>query len=160
LVGDAGGMVAHTSGEGIYFSMASGRMAAQAVHAFFGYKEKLETYEKRFQQKYGSMFDFLEFLEKASYTSNKRREWFTDMCRVRTVQRLTFDSYLFKDMATVKPTDHLSLAYEGVISAVLHWWLAPKTPIASEPPHITAKEALLATRSAIRAGVQAEEAVV
>ena len=89
------------------------------MHAFFGYKEKLETYEKRFQQKYGSMFDFLEFLEKASYTSNKRREWFTDMCRVRTVQRLTFDSYLFKDMATVKPNDHLSLAYEGVISAVL-----------------------------------------
>jgi geranylgeranyl reductase len=32
LVGDAGGMVAHTSGEGIYFSMASARMAAHVLH--------------------------------------------------------------------------------------------------------------------------------
>ena len=33
LVGDAGGMVAHTSGEGIYFAMAAGRMAAQTLLA-------------------------------------------------------------------------------------------------------------------------------
>jgi geranylgeranyl reductase len=157
LVGDAGGMVAHTSGEGIYFSMAAGRLAAQSLGAFFGYGEKLQTYEKRWQKRFGSMFDFLELLEKASYTTNTRREWFTDMCRVRTVQELTFDSYLFKDMATVKPTDHIDLAYEGVINAVINWWIAPKAPLYSSPPKITAKEALLATRSAISAGVSIEE---
>jgi geranylgeranyl reductase len=157
LVGDAGGMVAHTSGEGIYFSMAAGRLAAQTLGAFFGYGEKLQTYEKRWQQRFGSMFDFLELLEKASYTTNTRREWFTDMCRVRTVQELTFDSYLFKDMATVKPTDHIDLAYEGVINAVINWWIAPKAPLYSAPPKITAKEAILATRSAISAGVSVEE---
>ncbi len=157
LVGDAGGMVAHTSGEGIYFSMASGRMAAQTVLGHFGFGEKLELYEKRWQKRYGAMFDFLEFLERASYLSNKKREWFTDMCRVGTVQRLTFDSYLFKDMATVKPLDHVSLIYEGAISAVTHWWLAPKTPLHAAPPQITAKEALVATRAAVRAGVGVEE---
>jgi len=157
LVGDAGGMVAHTSGEGIYFAMAAGRLAAHSLAAYFGYGEKLTTYEKRWQKKYGAMFDFLEFLEKASYTSNTRREWFTDMCRVDTVQKLTFDSYLFKDMASVKPTDHLNLAYEGVISAVINWWACPRKPLYTAPPKITAKEAIVATRRAIAAGVAVEE---
>jgi geranylgeranyl reductase len=157
LVGDAGGMVAHTSGEGIYFSMAAGRMAAQALTGFFGYGEKLETYERNWQKRYGSMFDFLEFLEKVSYTTNKRRDWFTDMCSVDTVQKLTFDSYLFKDMATVRPADHLNLAFEGAVRAVLTWWAAPRTPLRSEPPRVTAKEAKLATRAAINAGVAADE---
>jgi geranylgeranyl reductase len=160
LVGDAGGMVAHTSGEGIYFSLASGRMAANAVHGLFGYGEKLETYDKRWQKKYGSMFDFLEFLEKIAYTSNKRRDWFTDMCRVNTVQRLTFDSYLFKDMATVQPYDHLNLAFEGAVYATLNWWTNPRKPVASAPPNITAKEAVRATRMAISAGVGTDDELV
>lgn len=153
LVGDAGGMVAHTSGEGIYFSMAAGRMAAQTLLAFAGDGAKLESYEKRWQKKYGSMFDFLEFLEKIAYTSNGKREWFTDMCRVKTVQRLTFDSYLFKDMAHVAPTSHLDLMFESAIAAVSTWWLAPRKPLCSAPPQITAKEAVIATRRAIAAGV-------
>jgi len=157
LVGDAGGMVAHTSGEGIYFSLAAGRLAAQAVTGFAGYGDKLTAYEKRWQKRYGSMFDFLEFLEKVSYTGNNKREWFTDMCRVKTVQQLTFDSYLHKNMATVKPTDHLNLAYEGAISAVLNFWALRRTPLSTAPPQITAKEAILATRSAISAGVPIEE---
>jgi len=72
---------------------------------------------------------------------------------VRTVQQLTFDSYLFKDMATVKPWDHLNLVYEGVVNAVLDFWAAPRKPLHAEPPRITAKEALLATRMAVQAGV-------
>jgi hypothetical protein len=104
------------------------------------------------------MFDFLEFLEKISYMSNGRREWFTDMCRVDTVQKLTFDSYLFKDMATVRPFDHLNLMFEGAIGAVTNWWLAPRTPLKTAPPKITAKEAVVATRRAIAAGVGVEEA--
>jgi geranylgeranyl reductase len=157
LVGDAGGMVAHTSGEGIYFAMAAGRLAAQTVVGFAGYNDKLAMYEKRWQKRYGAMFDFLEFLEKISYTGNGKREWFTDMCRVKTVQQLTFDSYLYKNMATVKPTDHLNLAYEGAISAVLNFWALKKKPLSNAPPSITAKEAIVATRSAISAGVPIEE---
>ena len=153
LVGDAGGMVAHTSGEGIYFSMAAGRMAAQTLVGFFGYGDRLQTYERQWQHRYGAMFDFLELLERMSYLGNKRREWFTDMCRVRTVQELTFDSYLFKDMATVRPWHHMNMAYEGVVNAVLDFWIAPRKPLQAEPPKITAKEALLATKMAIHSGV-------
>ena len=159
LVGDAAGLVAHTSGEGIYFSMASGRMAAAALIGYFGYNGKLERYEKNWQKSYGAMFDFLEFLEKIAYTSNFKREWFTDMCRVDTVQKLTFDSYLFKDMATVRPMDHLNLMFEGAVGAVTNYWLAPRTPLQSAPPNITAKEAVIATRRAIAAGVAVEDRV-
>jgi geranylgeranyl reductase len=147
LVGDAGGMVAHTSGEGIYFAMAAGRMAAQTIAGHFNFGDKLEHYERNWNKKYGSMFDFLSVLERFSYGSNKNREWFADMCRVRTVQRLTFDSYLFKDMASVRPTDHLNLAYEGVLSAVATWWLNPKKPVCDAPPNITAKQAVAAARA-------------
>jgi geranylgeranyl reductase len=34
LAGDAAGVVAPASGEGIYYAMASGRLAAEAVDAF------------------------------------------------------------------------------------------------------------------------------
>jgi len=139
--------------------MAAGRLAAGAVTGFLGYGGKLESYEKNWQKKYGAMFDFLEFLERIAYTSNRKREWFTDMCRVDTVQRLTFDSYLFKNLATVKPLDHVNLLYEGAVGAVTQWWLAPRAPLHTAPPKITAKEAVLATRRALAAGVAADESV-
>ncbi|GAC1415512.1 MAG: geranylgeranyl diphosphate reductase [Candidatus Velthaea sp.] len=158
LVGDAGGMVAHTSGEGIYFSMASGRMAAQTLvlHAT-DHRTALTKYEKTWQKKYGAMFDFLEFLENWSYTSNFKREFFVDMCSTRDVQQLTFDSYLFKEMAKMAPGDHLRMGYEAATRAVAAW-LLPRRPLTDAPPQITAKEALQATRAAIGDGVAAEYA--
>ena len=157
LVGDAGGMVAHTSGEGIYFAMASGRMAAQTLvlHAT-DHRSPLSRYEKAWQKRYGAMFDFLEFLEKASYTSNFKREFFVDMCATRDVQRLTFDSYLFKEMAKMAPGDHLRMGFEAATRAVTTW-LRPRRPLAAAPPDITAKQALHATRSAIADGVAADD---
>jgi geranylgeranyl reductase len=157
LVGDAGGMVAHTSGEGIYFSMAAGRLAAQTVHAYFGdAKFALQRYEKSWQKRYGSMFDFLEVLEKYSYRGNKNREFFVDMCDTRDVQELTFDSYLFKEMANVTPAHHARMAINGV-KAALRNWMRPKSPLLDSPPQITAKEALNITRMAIADGTGVDE---
>jgi geranylgeranyl diphosphate/geranylgeranyl-bacteriochlorophyllide a reductase len=160
LVGDAGGMVAHTSGEGIYFAMASGRMAAHVLHLHASdHRTKLAKYEQLWQKKYGQMFDFLEYLEKASYTTNKKREYFVDMCSTRTVQAFTFDSYLFKEMATMKPTDHLNLAYESLVRAFNQWAFGTPQPIADAPPDVTAKQALYAAREAVAAGVSTDELV-
>ena len=157
LVGDAGGMVAHTSGEGIYFSMAAGRMAAQTLLAHFGDpKMPLERYEKMWQKKYGAMFDFLEVLEKWSYRANKNREFFVDMCATEEVQRLTFDSYLFKEMAKVAPSHHVRMAVNGAKAAVRNW-MTPRLPIATEPPSMTAKQALLLTRAAVSDGVGVDD---
>jgi geranylgeranyl reductase len=159
LVGDAGGMVAHTSGEGIYFAMASGRMAAHVMHMHAtDHRTQLEKYEKIWQKKYGAMFDFLEFLENVSYTSNRKRDFFISMCMTREVKEYTFDSYLFKEMATMKPLDHLSLAYEALVRGVLVW-ANGSHPLKDAPPDITAKQALHATRAAVAEGVTADELV-
>ncbi|MGP6156809.1 MAG: geranylgeranyl diphosphate reductase [Vulcanimicrobiaceae bacterium] len=153
LVGDAGGMVAHTSGEGIYFSMAAGRMAAQTLlAAWVDPRVKLERYEKLWQKKYGAMFDFLESLERWSYTANRNREIFVDMCDTREVQALTFDSYLFKSMAHVSPVHSIRMAANGV-KAALREWMRPRSPLSDAPPKITAKEALALTRMAVSDGV-------
>ncbi len=157
LVGDAGGMVAHTSGEGIYFSMAAGRLAAQTLHAHFGdAKFPLERYEKSWQKRYGSMFDFLEVLERFSYRGDKNREFFVDMCATKEVQELTFDSYLFKEMAKVSPAHHARMAISGV-KAALQNWTKPRVPISDGPPRITAKEALSVTRLAVANGIAVDE---
>ena len=158
LVGDAGGMVAHTSGEGIYFAMAAGRLAAQTIHAHFGdAKFKLERYEKSWQKRYGTMFDFLEVLEKLSYRGDKNREFFVDMCSTKEVQELTFDSYLFKEMAKVTPAHHARMAISGV-RAALNNWTQPRVPLSAGPPNITAKDALARTRMALSDGVAVDEA--
>ncbi|GAC1308688.1 MAG: geranylgeranyl diphosphate reductase [Vulcanimicrobiaceae bacterium] len=158
LVGDAGGMVAHTSGEGIYFSMAAGRLAAQTLHAHFGdAKFPLERYEKSWEKRYGSMFDFLEVLEKLSYRGDKNREFFVDMCATKDVQELTFDSYLFKEMAKVTPAHHARMAISGVKAALVNW-TKPRAPLAAGPPRITAREALDITRMAVSDGVAVDEA--
>ena len=155
LVGDAGGMVAHTSGEGIYFSMASGRLAAQTLHAYFGdHKARLDRYEMLWQKRYGAMFDFLEFLENISYTSHRRREFFVDMCDVDVVQKLTFDSYLFKEMATVRPHQHLMLGINAA-RAAFDTWFRPRMPVCTEPPKITAKQAVQLARVAVSDGIAA-----
>jgi geranylgeranyl reductase len=157
LVGDAGGMVAHTSGEGIYFSMAAGRLAAQTLHAHFGdAKFLLNRYEKSWQKRYGAMFDFLEVLERFSYRGNKNREFFVDMCDTKEVQELTFDSYLFKEMAKVTPAHHARMAISGV-KAALRNWMKPRDPLRDGPPQITAKEALRTTRMAISDGAAVDE---
>ena len=157
LVGDAGGMVAHTSGEGIYFAMAAGRLAAQTLHAHFGdARFTLERYEKSWEKRYGAMFDFLEVLEKWSYRGHKNREFFVDMCDTRDVQELTFDSYLFKEMAKVAPQRHARMAFAGVKTA-LRTWMHPRMALADAPPQITAKEALRLTRLAVSDGVAVDE---
>ncbi|MFY9780620.1 MAG: geranylgeranyl diphosphate reductase [Candidatus Baltobacteraceae bacterium] len=157
LVGDAGGMVAHTSGEGIYFAMAAGRMAAQTLlAAWVDPRVKLDRYEKLWQKKYGAMFDFLEALEKWSYRTNHNREIFVDMCDTREVQELTFDSYLFKQMAHVSPFGHVRMGMNGV-KAALREWMRPRSPLSDAPPKITAKEALALTRMAISDGVGVDQ---
>jgi hypothetical protein len=116
----------------------------------------LNRYEKSWQKRYGAMFDFLEVLERFSYRGNKNREFFVDMCDTKEVQELTFDSYLFKEMAKVTPAHHARMAISGV-KAALRNWMKPRDPLRDGPPQITAKEALRTTRMAISDGAAVDE---
>ena len=101
LIGDAAGLVVHTSGEGIYWAMKSGQLAAEvlAEHISAPSAQNLRAYERRWWRQYGTMYQFLRWLQWWGYGNEQQMEVFTQMCRNHDVQRLTFDSYMHKQMA-------------------------------------------------------------
>ena len=61
LAGDAAGVVAPASGEGIYYAMIGGRLAAEAVDLFLetGQARALRSARKRFMKMHGMVFRIL-----------------------------------------------------------------------------------------------------
>ena len=104
-------MVVNTSGEGIYWAMKSGKLAAETLvkYADAPTTANLQEYQKRWKKQYGSMYSFLAQLQKIYYGSDKKFEVFTEMCRDIDVQRLTFDSYLHKEMAHLPLTSGMKI---------------------------------------------------
>ena len=98
LIGDAAGLVVNTSGEGIYWAMKSGQMAAQALIEALPNTSyaALRRYEQRYWREYRTMYRFLQWLERWGYRNNRQMEVFTDMCKNLDVQRYTFESYMHK----------------------------------------------------------------
>ncbi len=99
LIGDAAGLVQATSGEGIYWAMKSGEMAARAAATNIANPSAAnlrKDYDKPWWKAYRPTYLFLQFLQKISYNSDVQREIFAGMCNDPDVQRLTFDSYLQK----------------------------------------------------------------
>ena len=108
LAGDAAGVVAPASGEGIYYAMVGGRLAAEAVQALLktGDVKSLKLARKRFMKANGTVFFVLGVMQHFWYSSDKRRERFVSICRDRDVQQLTFESYMNKELARKKPMAH------------------------------------------------------
>ncbi|MEL6545014.1 MAG: geranylgeranyl diphosphate reductase, partial [Myxococcota bacterium] len=92
LAGDAAGVVAPASGEGIYYAMFGGTCAAQAGLAFLesGDAKSLRTARKTFMKHHGRVFWVLGIMQHFWYSSDKRRERFVSMCRDEDVQELTW----------------------------------------------------------------------
>lgn len=107
LAGDAAGVVAPASGEGIYYAMLGGREAALAIDELLttGDARALAATRRRYMKAHGRVFMILGIMQHFWYRSDKRREGFVAMCNDRDVQRLTWDAYLNKRLG--KP-DHLA----------------------------------------------------
>lgn len=108
LVGDAAGLVASSSGEGIFYAMKSGQMAAQAMlecAADLRNERLHKAYQKAFLKKYGATFRFLEMMQNAYYKNDARREAFVAICRDRGVQDMTFQSYMYKTIVRMPVID-------------------------------------------------------
>ncbi len=107
LAGDAAGVVAPASGEGIYYAMLGGREAATAIDELLktGDVRTLAATRKRYMKAHGQVFMILGIMQHFWYRSDKRREGFVAMCNDKDVQRLTWDAYLNKRLG--KP-DHLA----------------------------------------------------
>ncbi|MFZ9161372.1 MAG: geranylgeranyl diphosphate reductase, partial [Burkholderiaceae bacterium] len=100
LAGDAAGVVAPASGEGIYYAMLGGQLAAQAGMAFLesGNVRDLRLARSRFMKAHGRVFFILGLLQRFWYQTDKRREQFVKICKDKDVQQLTFDAYMNKEL--------------------------------------------------------------
>ncbi|WP_395684873.1 geranylgeranyl diphosphate reductase [Aestuariivirga sp.] len=111
LAGDAAGVVAPASGEGIYYAMLGGRLAADAALAFLktGDARELAGARKRFMKEHGRVFWVLGIMQYFWYRNDKRRESFVKMCEDKDVQRLTWESYTNKKLVRQSPMAHLRI---------------------------------------------------
>lgn len=111
VAGDAAGVVAPASGEGIYYAMACGRIAAQTAGAFFasGNPAVLRRARRDFMKAHGRVFWILGIMQYFWYSSDRRRERFVAMCADRDVQQLTWQAYMNKKLVRSKPMAHLRI---------------------------------------------------
>lgn len=99
LIGDAAGLVTPSNGEGIFFAMKSGKMAAHTLlNMLAGKARSLSEYEKTFRKTYFSIYAGLALLQWVYYRNDRLRESFVAICQDKHVQQITFDSYLYKKM--------------------------------------------------------------
>ena len=124
LVGDAAGYVTKCSGEGIYFAAKSGRMCAEAIIEGSENGQRmidesdLRKYLEKWDKTYWPTYKVLDILQKVFYRSNAAREAFVEMCADEYVQKMTFDSYLYKTVVPGNPLDDLKLAVNTIGSLV------------------------------------------
>ena len=116
LAGDAAGCVAPSSGEGIYYAMSSGQLAAEATDAFLetGRAKELCRARKRFMKANGKVFWILGMMQWFWYCSDKRRERFVSICQDPDVQKLTWDAYMNKELVRRKPVAHVRIFFKDL----------------------------------------------
>ena len=109
--GDAAGIVAPASGEGIYYAMLGGQLAAQAAERTLvtGNVKELAGARKRFMREHGRVFWILGIMQKFWYSSDRRRERFVSICRDPDVQYLTWQAYMEKKLVKARPGAHLRI---------------------------------------------------
>ena len=116
LAGDAAGVVAPSSGEGIYYAMVGGRVAATACAATLasGRVKDLRLARQLFMKEHKMVFRVLGSMQNAYYRSDERRERFVSLCHDVDVQRLTFEAYMNKKLVRAHPLAHLRIGLKNL----------------------------------------------
>lgn len=116
LAGDAAGVVAPSSGEGIYYAMVGGEVAAHAVSAALktGRVKELQLARRLFMREHKQVFRVLGAMQNAYYKSDERRERFVSLCHDVDVQRLTFEAYMNKKLVRSRPMAHLKIGLKNL----------------------------------------------
>jgi geranylgeranyl reductase len=116
LAGDAAGVVAPSSGEGIYYAMVGGRVAATAAAATLasGRIKDLQLARKLFMREHKQVFRVLGAMQNAYYRSDERRERFVSLCHDVDVQKLTFEAYMNKKLVAARPMAHLKIGIKNL----------------------------------------------
>jgi geranylgeranyl reductase len=85
----------------------------------------LKVYLKKWDKKYGPTYKVLEILQNIFYSNDPAREAFVEMCNDKDVQRLTFDSYLYKKVVAMNPWQQFKLTFRTLASVLRGQALAP-----------------------------------
>lgn len=131
LVGDAAGTVTKSSGEGIYFAAKSARMCAETIVEVSNggqripTEDELKLYLKRWDKKYGMTYLVLDILQRVFYRTDATREAFVEMCSDKDVQKMTFDSYLYKTVVPANPLVQMKITAKTIGSLLRGNALAP-----------------------------------
>ncbi len=125
VAGDAAGIVAPSSGEGIYYAMTGGRLAARSVAEMLesGRPAALRRARRRFLLAHGQVFLALGVMQRFWYANDDRRERFVAICEDEDVQQLTFDGYMNKRLVRRRPLAHARIAYKNI--GHLTGWMTP-----------------------------------
>ncbi len=116
LVGDAAGVVAPASGEGIFYAMTCGRYAAEAGTQFLktGDARALRLARKRLMKEHGKVFWILGILQHFWYRNDSRRERFVNICDDQDVQYLTWQAYMNKKLVRANPMAHIRIFFKDM----------------------------------------------
>jgi geranylgeranyl diphosphate/geranylgeranyl-bacteriochlorophyllide a reductase len=116
VAGDAAGVVAPASGEGIYYAMASGRMVGRAVTRAIetDNPKALRRARTEFMREHAQVFRVLAMMQRYWYTTDNRRERFVRICEDKDVQLLTWRAYMDKRLVRAKPLAHLRIFFKNM----------------------------------------------
>lgn len=116
LAGDAAGVVAPASGEGIFYAMTGGRVAALAASEALvtGDMRALASARKTFMRTHGQVFWVLGIMQRFWYSTDGRRERFVAICKDKDVQELTFEGYMRKQLVRARPMSHLRIFLKNI----------------------------------------------
>jgi geranylgeranyl reductase len=116
VTGDAAGVVAPASGEGIYYAMVAGREAATAVNAFLlsGNPKALRGARRAFMREHGRVFQILGIMQYFWYRNDRRRERFVTMCKDRDVQNLIWPAYMNKKLVYARPLAYVRIFFKDL----------------------------------------------
>jgi geranylgeranyl reductase len=111
VAGDAAGVVAPASGEGIFYAMTAGRFAAESASELLrtGDPAALKTARKRFMKLHGQVFMVLGMMQWFWYRSDNMRERFVKLCRDPDIQQLTWEAYMNKELVRKRPMAHVKI---------------------------------------------------
>ena len=110
-VGDAAGFVMPTSGEGIYYAMKSGAMAAEAI---LSGGDPARTYARAWRRTYRRRYQVMARLQELFYRDDAWRERLVRIHRRPDVQAVSMDLWLKKDLSA-----RALLRYVGVLRRAL-----------------------------------------
>ena len=99
-------------------------MAAEAIVEYSEQGKKMvgpaaiKSYLSKWEKKYWTTYKVLDILQKVFYRSNPAREAFVELCESDYVQKMTFDSYLYKTVVPGTPIEDLKLL-TGTVASLL-----------------------------------------